>query len=195
MKTRKAPSRLAAVKQNAVEIIKEENEKVAKEANKEIVTMAVGMPHGQAKRFLDIVKNLRQLKAEKKALAKKERGERAGLKEMKVDMKAFDHTFKLSEMEPEDVRSFEATVGLYKETMAMPLSEHQKIIKQELAAQREAARDAMIDASGGDAGKEIGSSTQYGAANDPEIVNGPRPAGAKVPERNETFKAAAPVTH
>ena len=207
MKTRKAPSRLkTAPRPETSDKIKDAQgeadkaqDAVARAANNEIVSMAVGMPHGQAKKFLDVVGNLRKIKEEKKAIGKRERGERASLKEMKVNLKAFDHTFKLSEMEPEDVRSFEATVGLYKETMSMPLSEHQQVIKKELAAQREAARDAMIDASGGDTGKEIGSGSQYGVTTDDEEGNIPVEktdmAAPKVPARNETFKAAAPVTH
>lgn len=192
MKTKKAPLRLGtskALAEKTAEAADEAKAEVAAAANAEIRDMAVAMPHGQGKRLLEIVQNLRSIKAQKKALGKEERGERAALKEMKIQLREFDHVFKLSEMETVDMESFESGVAMLKEQLGLKLSVHQEALKEEVLRRREAARDAMIDASGGDSGKEIGSG-RYGAAKDPEVVNGPR-----APERNETFKPVSAAAH
>lgn len=195
MKTKKAPIRLGSSKQLADQKAKEAEAagtEVANAAKAELRDMAVEMPHGQGKRFLQVVTNLRRIKAQKKALGKEERGERAALKEMKVQLKEFDHVFKLAEMETEDMVSFESGVALLKEQFGLKLSVHQEALKEEVLRRREAARDAMIDASGGDTGKEIGSGV-YGAKTDPEIVNAP--AAPKPPAKNETFRPISAAAH
>lgn len=148
--------------------------------------MAANMPHGQGKEFLELTQGLDQDDEEISLINKRKRGRRARLKQMKVDLGPYDHTRKLRKMEPEDMQSFEASTALYKDQLGMTLSPHQEVLKKQLQQQREAARDAMIDASGGTStGKEIGS-RQYGASTDPEIVNTGNKA---VPEKNDNFNA------
>lgn len=148
--------------------------------------MAAAMPHGKGKEFLEVTKEIDDIEEQVALLGKRKRGCRARLKEMKVDLEPYDHVRKLRKKEPEDMQSFEASVALYKEQLGMTLSPHQQVLKKQLEGQREAARDAMIDANGGTStGKEIGS-RQYGASTDPEVVNG---GGRTVPEKNDNFSA------
>lgn len=158
-----------------------------KMATAAINDIAAALPHGKGKEFLEITKEMDTIEDEQSMLGKRKRGCRARLKELKVDLEPYDHVRKLRKKEPEDMQSFEASVALYKEQLGMSLSGHQQVLKKQLESQREAARDAMIDANGGTStGKEIGS-RQYGASTDPEIVNN---GANSVPEKNDNFSAA-----
>jgi len=166
----------------------------AKEAkkvgDKALNTIAAELPHGSGKQFLVLTKELDDIEGQMATLNKRKRGVRASLKEMKIELRPYDHVRKLRKMEPEDMKSFEASVALYKDQLSMSLSVHQQVIKKELEGQREAARDAMMDASGGDTGKEIGS-----GVNGNGIAKKAEPAeGAGVPERNDNFRAPALAT-
>lgn len=163
--------------------------KAAKAAGDKVLTeIATNLPHGSGKRFLEITKEIDDIENQMSLLNKRKRGCRASLKEMKIDLRPYDHVRKLRKMEPEDMKSFEASVALYKDQLSMTLSVHQEVIKKELEGQREAARDAMLDASGGDTGKEIGSNAGTDAA-------APRPPAAAVPERNDNFRPASTAAH
>ena len=135
-----------------------------------------------------LTKELDDIEDKMSLLNKQKRGVRASLKEMKIELRPYDHVRKLRKMEPEDMKSFEASVALYKDQMSMTLSVHQQVIKKELEGQREAARDAMIDAGGGDAGKEIGSNAKKNGESVEKTEAAEAPA---VPERNDNFRAAS----
>lgn len=168
-----------------------EAQKAAKKAgDKALLDTAAAMPHGGGKRFLELTKELDTIEDQANLLGKRKRGVRAALKEMKVNLRPYDHVRKMRKMEVEDMRSFEADVALYKDQLDMPLSVHQQVLKKEIEGQREAARDAMIDA-GGDSGKEIGSTT----APDAPAGASAEKSAAVVPARNEGIRLAATATH
>ena len=128
-----------------------------KAAEKIILDIAEKLPAGQAKEFLTITKTIQELRAKKKVIATAERGERAKLKAMKVHLRCFDHVFKMLDWEKEDISSFEVHVALYKEQLGLELSEGQKNALTGLKAKHEATKKAVLEANGGDTGKEIGS--------------------------------------
>lgn len=168
-----------------------EAQKAAKAAaDKALADTAMNMPHGSGKRFLELTKELDGIESRIGAENTKKRGVRAALKEMKVELRPYDQVRKLRKMEPEDMKSFEASVALYKDQLGMSLSVHQEVIKKELEGQREAAREAMLDASGGDTGKEIGSVTAPDAA--PVAEDKP---SAVVPLKNESFRPVGTAAH
>lgn len=182
----------AAPKGKKVKTPVSEAQAAAKKAgDKALMDTAANMPHGSGKRFLELTKELDQIEGQAELLNKRKRGVRASLKEMKVELRPYDHVRKLRKMEPEDMRGFEASTALYKDQLGMTLSGHEKVIKQKLDDQREAARDAMIDASGGETGKEVGSSTQPGSTNGAkdETVT---PA---VPTKNDNFRPVSAAAH
>jgi hypothetical protein len=166
--------------------------KAAKAAgDKALVDMATNLPHGAGKQFLVLTKGLDEIEDKMELLNKQKRGIRASLKEMKVELRPYDHVRKLRKMEIEDVKSFEASVALYKDQLDMPLSVHQQVIKKELEGQREAARDAMIDAGGGDSGKEIGTSSQPAGNGQAATISAS--VAPPAPERNDNFRPPASV--
>lgn len=145
-------------------------------AGKALVEIASSLPHGAGKEFLIVTKELDDIETQQALLNKRKRGCRAKLKEMKIELRPYDHVRKLRKMLPEDMQSFEASIALYKDQLSMTLSVHQQVIKKEIVDRREAARDAMIDASGGDTGQEIGSSVTI------------FPSGENaLPEKNDEF--------
>lgn len=159
--------------------------------DKALTEIAANMPHGSGKRFLELTKELDEIEGNIELQNKRKRGVRASLKEMKVELRPYDHVRKMRKMEPEDMKGFEASVALYKDQLGMELSVHQQVLKKELEGQREAARDAMIDAGGGDTGKEIGSGTAPGASAQPADND----AAPVVPQRNDTIRLASTAAH
>lgn len=142
-----------------------EKAKIKKAADAIITNMASDMPGaGQAKSFLQITRDLDKIEADIAALNLAKRGKRAALKEMKIELRVYDHVRKLRKMEPEDAKSFKATQALYEEQLLMPLSDDQKAQLEIINKKREEARIAMAAANGGDTGKEVGS----GANEEPE---------------------------
>lgn len=181
-KSRKAVSDHAADK----EVAKTAKAEAKAAGDKAVINMASNMVYGDAKSFLKIVKAQDAWEERKAAINKEGRGFRAQLKELKVNLRAYDDVRKLRKMEPEDMQSHEASMAMYKDQMGLKLSVHQEVIKSQLVAQREASHDAARDAGNLDAGKEVGSSTALGEGGVPT---------RGIPARNEEVAAASSRAH
>jgi hypothetical protein len=161
--TKKTDEEVKESKANAKKATKAANKKAMKAASdKLLVTMAADMPGANAsKSFLDLNGQLDKIELEAAKLNLAKRGVRGELRKMKVDLSALDRVRKLRKMEPEDVVAKKATEALYEEQLSMPLSDEQKAILKALNAKREENKKAILAASGGHTGKEVGT----GAAN------------------------------
>lgn len=207
MRTKKAPSRLGKAKapkpEMATDGVATEARKNAKKAgDKALMDIASKLPAGAGKEFLSVTQDIDRIEEQMAALNKQKRGCRAKLKEMKIELRPYDHVRKLRKMEPEDMQSFEASVALYKDQLSMKLSAHQELVKKELEVKRERARDMMVDASGGDTGKEVGSAAQENAPEPADDTTAQDPsAAAKMPpflqrpEKNEEIVPVAATAH
>lgn len=147
-------------KKNAKAATKAAGCQAAKEAgDKLIVGMAQALPgHNSAKSFLSHNFTLDKLDMEAERVNLARRGVRGELRKMRVDLGCLDRVRKLRKMEPEDVVAKKATEALYEEQLSMPLSDEQKQIVKDLNQQREENKKSMLKASGGETGKEVGTS-------------------------------------
>ena len=172
--TEKTDEEVKESKSNAKKATKAANKKALKAASdKLLVTMAADMPGANAsKSFLDLNGQLDKIELEAAKLNLAKRGVRGELRKMKVDLSALDRVRKLRKMEPEDVVAKKATEALYEEQLSMPLSDEQKAFLKALNAKREENKKAILAASGGNTGKEVGT----GAAN-------------RVPERTDVAES------
>jgi hypothetical protein len=142
-----------------------------KAADKILVSMAGDFnAAGASKSFLNSNLRLDKLETQKDVINKAIRGERATLRQMKVDLRCLDRVRKLRKMEPEDVRALKATEALYEEQLNMELSPEQKKVVDDLNKQREENKKAMLNANGGDTGKEVGTAAQVPERHDIEKV-------------------------
>jgi len=148
-------------KANAKRATKAANKKALKAASdKLLVDMASNMPgHNASKNFIDLNMKLDKIELEAEKLNLAKRGVRGELRKIKVDLSALDRVRKLRKMEPEDVVAKKATEALYEEQLSMPLSDKQKAILADLNKKREDNRKAILAASGGHTGKELGTSS------------------------------------
>jgi hypothetical protein len=149
----------AANKKKAANKLKKEAKAIGDQA---LMEMAAEQPAGKGKWLLTKTQQIDKLEAERSKINLAIRGVRAELKEGKVELRVYDHVRKLRKMEPEDSRAFKATEALYTEQLDMELSPQQKDQMDEIEKKREAARAAMADIHGDDAGKEVGSGGPIG---------------------------------
>lgn len=173
--------------------------------DKLLVDMAEKQPAGGGKTLLLITHALDKIEEQISALNLAKRGERAKLKEMKVELRVYDHVRKLRKMDPEDARSFKATEALYTEQLGMELSPEQKKQIEEINERREAAKTALAAVHGDDTGKEVGSSTMPASEEEtnaevestPDKETHPGVTGAAgssaVPDDNKPFRQPFPT--
>jgi hypothetical protein len=137
---------------------KKKKDALNKAADRLIVDIALQQPGANAsKTFLSLNADLDKLDAEAAKHRLARRGVRGRLREMKVDLSSLDRVRKLKNMEPEDVIAKKATEALYEQQLGLNLSDDQKHLLGKLNEKQEADRQALIKASGGNTGKEVGS--------------------------------------
>lgn len=157
-KEQKVAEKVADAKKNAKSAtkIKAQNDR-QKAADKMLVSMANELPAGQAKSLIQVTHAIDKLEEQRKTINLAIKGQRAILKEMKIDLEPYDHVRKLRKKDPEDVKYFKATVAMYENQLQMELSPSQKEDLEAINKKREEARLAMAEVNGGDTGKEMGS--------------------------------------
>ena len=154
---------------------KEAKAKVVAAEDKGAIALAKELPGGVASGFLKAHK-LMQVELEKRAAINASiRGIRAQFKEMHVNLSAYDHMRKLANMEPEDMRSFEASVALYKQATGMTLSVYQEALVKQVEAEKEAVHDSIRALAGNNSGKEVGSNS-YDQGEGESVDDSPAPA-------------------
>lgn len=173
----------AAAKKPKSDVSAQVDKNVKAAVDKGVVDIAMSLPAGNAKAFVQTDKELTLIEEKIADLNKAKRGCRGKLKELKVELSAYDRVRKLRKMAPEDRTSHEASVALYKEQLGMGLSQYEKVLKKQLENQQEALADSIADLTGGNSGKEVGS----GKGETPEAEAEEAPAG--VPERNQSLSA------
>lgn len=149
---------------------KKQKEDMKRASDKMLMELAAKMPAGPGKKFIKDNMILDELHAEKLKIARAIGAKRKEMRGDKIDLACLDRVRKLREMEPDDVAAKKATEALYEQQLGLPLSGGQENLLSELSKKREADKASIVQASGGDTGKEVGSGS------------------TGIPERNESME-------
>lgn len=161
--------------------------------SRKLLEMASSLPAGEAKVFITTTMAMDRLDERLKELNKERRGLRATLKGMKIDLWSYDLMRKFRKMAAEDAKARKISLALYEQQMSLDLSAEQKATLAEMDKKREQAKNALYEAHGGAAGKEVGSSTQQPVAVEPGSIDETGPTPPKVPLINTNFDEGTKV--
>jgi hypothetical protein len=134
--------------------------------------MAQDMPSGQPKEFLTITNTLLKLDEQAKVIATAKKSQRAKLKAMKIHLRCYDPIYSMlkNKWTEADIEMFDANQAIYREQLGLALAGHQKAAVEQLKAKHAATKKAVLEANGGETGKEIGSGVPARADISPESV-------------------------
>jgi hypothetical protein len=136
---------------------------VATEVPNDVMDSLMAIPTQGAQEFIAIWEEDNQIEVEQAALNARKRNKNARLKTLKILVPVYSHVRKLSKMEKHDRQAWYAATSMLKVQLDtnlqldLGLTGAEKEAMDQLVAKREAARDAMLAAGGGDSGKEVGS--------------------------------------
>lgn len=155
-----APKKKAgAVDPGKTAAIKAQSKELCKEAQKLIVRMTVDMPAGGLKTLRDCVEAVFILKEKVKELNATKRGIMSHVKGMGFLQRDFNDFLRYVELDPNDRMAKDTAMAIMKKQMELPISEYELDLIDSIQKQKDESRKIIMETTGGDTGKEVGSST------------------------------------
>jgi hypothetical protein len=167
-KSEKTEEEVQESKENSKTATKAKTKNALKSAGDKLLsTMAADAPGaGQSKKFLSLHDLITKKKAARDIISNEIKALRAEMRGMKIDLSCYDRVVKLLNMEPSDVKAKKATEALYEKQLGGDLSDDQLSLLDDIQAKREENKKAILETSGGDTGKEIGTGIRIPARSD-----------------------------